>query len=214
MRLANVMANLEMSKTDNPPGSLSIGHLVLVVGPSAVGKDTIMRLAAALVAGDDVIFPKREITRPLESAREDHIPIERAEFDRRVAEDGYLFHWGAHQDFYGIPRSAKTKLEDGKTVVVNVSRTIINEARAGPYPVRIAAITADPEVVAKRLRSRCGMSEEEVQERLSGISAFALGGEDVTVIENNGSPGEAAQALASVIQHLPELKAGCAAPLP
>ena len=56
------------------------GCLVLVVGPSGAGKDTLIRLARAALAGDPrYVFPRRLVTRP-PSADEDNDQIDEAAF--------------------------------------------------------------------------------------------------------------------------------------
>src|SRR5262249_20842835 len=65
------------------PTALPIGpgRLIVVVGPSGAGKDTLIGLARAELAPDSrVIFPKRVITRPSSSA-EDNDAVASASFD-------------------------------------------------------------------------------------------------------------------------------------
>ena len=58
------------------------GRLVLVVGPSGAGKDTLLRLAhAACIDDHEIVFPRRVVTRD-SSAAEDNVAMSPDEFRR------------------------------------------------------------------------------------------------------------------------------------
>ncbi|MCG9916169.1 MAG: phosphonate metabolism protein/1,5-bisphosphokinase (PRPP-forming) PhnN [Phenylobacterium sp.] len=164
------------------------GWLVLVVGPSGVGKDTLIDGArAALADNPQVVFLRREITRPAEAGGEDHQPISETEFQSRQAAGAYLLSWTAHGLCYGAPASALKDLTQGRTVVVNVSRGVIDEARRLYHPVRVIAVSADPDQLAERLRQRGRESAAEVVDRIAQAQAYDVTGDDVVALKNDGS---------------------------
>ena len=127
------------------------GRLILVVGPSGAGKDTLLGLARAACAEDcNIVFPRRVVTREA-SAFEDNEPINRESFARALADGAYAMHWEAHGHCYGLPRAIDDDIRAGRTVIVNVSRTVISAMRAVYADVVVVSITAPPDVLAERL---------------------------------------------------------------
>src|ERR1700753_2364228 len=107
--------------------------LILVVGPSGAGKDTVLGLARRTLAGDRRFrFVRRVITRPESAGGEDHEPVSEVEFARR----GFALQWQAHGLHYGIPLDIVDDLARGIVVVANVSRAIV-AAAADRFTVRV-----------------------------------------------------------------------------
>ena len=98
--------------------------LVLVVGPSGAGKDTLLDAARRKLAGDTRFrFVRRVITRPANAGGEDHDPVTEAEFATRH----FALQWQAHGLRYGIPADIADDLASGRVVIANVSRAVIAE---------------------------------------------------------------------------------------
>ncbi len=172
------------------------GRLVLVVGPSGVGKDTLIGYCRArLNGGGKVVFPRRAITRPAGNDAEDHEAVSEDEFRRRDHAKGFALGWQAHGLSYGVPRSIDDDIAAGKTVVVNVSRSIIDAARRRYPNVRVVSVTATPEILARRLEGRGRESAVDIARRLDRATAVALGGPDLVEIDNSGSPDGAGETL-------------------
>lgn len=152
--------------------------LILVVGPSGAGKDTLLDAARRLLAHDRQFrFIRRVITRPSDAGGEAHEAVTEAEFAQR----DFALQWQAHGLRYGIPADAL----DAPVAIANVSRTVIAEA-AQRFVVRVIEITAPAEVLAARLASRGRESNADVAARLTRSVALPPDIE-VTTVVNDGS---------------------------
>lgn len=175
------------------------GVLVLVVGPSGAGKDTLLDGARAALAGDGRFrFVVREITRPADAGGEAHRAVDETAFRARVAAGGYALHWGAHGLFYGIPSDIEADLAAGRVVVANVSRSVLTEA-AGRYRVVVLEITAPAAVLAARLAARGREDAAAIAARLRrevGLPA----GLDVRRVVNDGDVAAGVGAVVGVLQ--------------
>ncbi|WGD53363.1 phosphonate metabolism protein/1,5-bisphosphokinase (PRPP-forming) PhnN [Bradyrhizobium sp. CB1650] len=190
------------STTVAPERSPAIGpgRLVLVVGPSGAGKDTLLRLAQASCTDDhNVVFPRRVVTRE-SSAAEDNLAVSPDEFRRELDHGDFAVHWEAHGHSYALPREINDDIRAGRTVVVNVSRTVIDALRASYADVMVVAITAPPDVLAQRLASRARLSDGNIAQRLARSVDDAAAQADVTIV-NAGSAEYHGRQLVRVIRN-------------
>lgn len=156
--------------------------LVLVVGPSGAGKDTLLDAAKQALADDPRFhFVRRVITRPADAGGEAHEAVTEEEFARR----DFALQWQAHGLRYGIPADA---VDDNRVAVANVSRTVIAEA-VRRFAARVIEITAPPAVLAARLGARGREGAADVMERLARTVPLPADVHVETVI-NDGSVAE------------------------
>jgi phosphonate metabolism protein PhnN/1,5-bisphosphokinase (PRPP-forming) len=153
--------------------------LVLVVGPSGAGKDTLLAAARRALSDDPRFhFVRRVITRAAGAGGEAHEAVTEAEFAAR----DFALQWQAHGLRYGIPVDA---VEGRAIAVANVSRTIVAMA-AARFAVRVIEVTAPPDILAARLASRGRESPDDVTARLARGVAIPSGVPVDTVV-NDGS---------------------------
>ena len=127
---------------------------MLVVGPSGAGKDTLISIAAArLGAQTRIAFGRRIVTRAADST-EDHDSMTLEAFEAAQARGEFALAWRAHGHGYGVPRAALQRLAAGDTLVFNVSRAVVEAARAQFPRVRVVHVTAPPDVLESRLKAR------------------------------------------------------------
>ncbi len=182
------------------PGAIGPGRLVLVVGPSGAGKDTLLRLAQAACADDqNVVFPRRIVTRA-SSADEDNIAVSPVDFVRSREHGDFAVHWDAHGHSYALPVEINDDIRAGRAVVANVSRTVIGALRQAYANVVVVAITAPPDVLAQRLAARARNSDGNIADRLARSVEDASANADVTIL-NAGSAEYHGRQLVRVIRN-------------
>jgi len=176
------------------------GTLVLVVGPSGAGKDSVIGYCRERLGADaPVVFPRRVVTRA-EGAFEDHDTLSQEDFAHAAEEGAFALHWRAHGLSYGIPASAAADLAAGACVVANVSRLAVEEARRLFSPLVVVLVSARREVLAERLRARGRESEEEIARRLDRAELGGLTGPDVYPLDNSGDLSVAGEAFLALVR--------------
>ena len=176
------------------------GRLVLVVGPSGAGKDTLINGARLACAGDStVVFPRRMVTRPA-SAFEDHDTISCEAFDQAVAAGAFALWWNAHGNSYGIPLSIEDDIRSGRTAVCNVSRTIVDVARGQYAFVAVVLITAPERILQARLASRERGSDGNLTQRIARSAELERSCRPDLVIRNVGRRAVGIRRLLNMIR--------------
>jgi ribose 1,5-bisphosphokinase len=185
--------------SDHRAAAIGPGRLILVVGPSGAGKDTLIALARTACADDpDIVFPRRVITRQA-SASEENEEVSPDAFRDALARGEYAMHWEAHGHCYALPRGIDDELRAGRTVIANVSRTVIGPARCEYADVVVISITAPPQVLAERLAARARSSDGKIEHRLGRTVDETSSRPDATIV-NIGSAEYHARQLVRIIK--------------
>lgn len=172
-----------------------------MVGPSGVGKDTLLAGARAALADDPAfVFARRDITRSPDPDGEDHRAIDQTEFDLIKAAGQYLLDWRAHGLSYGLPAGLQVLRNAGVHVIANGSRATLDEARARLAPLRVVAITAPPALLRARLSARGRETATEIETRVDRAGEHAVNGADVTHVSNAGPVAAGIAALIAALR--------------
>lgn len=172
--------------------------LVLVVGPSGAGKDTLLRGARAALAGDArFVFPRRTITRPADADAEDHDTLSVAAFRDAAAAGKFALTWEAHGLFYGLPAAIADDIRAGRVVVINGSRAALARALAIFPDSRVVLVDATPAERARRLAARGRESAAEIAARIARETPQVPAG--AVIVDNSGAPAAGIAALIAAL---------------
>ena len=160
------------------------GRFIAMVGPSGVGKDSVME---AMVAGNPkIVLARRVITRLSEAGGEAFDGVSEKEFQRRADAGDFALHWPAHGLHYGILQSVDKDLVEGKDVLANLSRAALIAAKGRFARFKIINLTAARDVLDARLVARGRETSAQIAGRLDRASAAFPEGIEALHLDNSG----------------------------
>jgi guanylate kinase len=151
-------------------GSSPPGRLLLITGPSGVGKGTLV--ARLRERHPDLWLSVSATTRSPRAGEEEgrhYFFLDRAAFERQVATGGFL-EWAEFAgNLYGTPRAAvQERLEAGRTVLLEIELEGARQVRRS-FPAGFQVLLRPPsfEELERRIRGRGTDSEEAIARRLA-----------------------------------------------
>lgn len=143
------------------------GLLIVLVGPSGVGKSTISR---QLAEKSNVSYTVSVTTRPKSPHDElgktyEHISAD--EFFKRLDRDEYLEYARVHDGYYATPKHpALDYLESGRDVLLEIDFQGAMQVRYHyPNALLIFVLPPDEQTLIRRLKERGRDSEDAIQKR-------------------------------------------------
>ncbi|MEA3406200.1 MAG: phosphonate metabolism protein/1,5-bisphosphokinase (PRPP-forming) PhnN [Pseudomonadota bacterium] len=176
------------------------GQLFYVIGPSGVGKDSLLNYARQQLGTAPVIFAHRYITRPPELQGENHIYLSETEFNNRLQRGCFKFDWSSHGWQYALGNEVDMWLQQGLNVVMNGSRGYLAEASRRHPEIIPVLITASEVNLRQRLIRRGRETAKGIEERIQRARAFSnLKHSNLVVIENDSTIEQAGDQLVSIL---------------
>ncbi len=160
-----------MAQADNR--NKTRGKLIIVSGPSGVGKSTICK---QVVARTDAHLSVSVTTRPQgpgEQNGREYWFISREEFRKRIEEGSLLEYAEVFGNLYGTPRDKiEEALRAGRTVILEIDIQGGKQVKAiYPQAVMIFILPPSTKVLADRIGGRGRESGEAVARRLGGAGS-------------------------------------------
>lgn len=162
------------------------GRLIAVVGPSGVGKDSLIAGTRARLT--HVHFMQRIITRAADAGGESHRAVTPEAFEHMRAAGELLFDWQAHGLEYGISIDARRLVLQGRSVVFNGSRHALSDQQELWPGMKVIWVTANLTLREARLSNRGRETAEDIGKRLAVNEPAVPPG--ALVVENEGSLDE------------------------
>ena len=177
------------------------GILVLVVGPSGAGKDSVLNGARTAFADDErFVFVQRTITRESGAGFEDNVEATPGTFAAAKAAGAFALFWRAHDLDYGIPVTIEDDLRAQRCVIANVSRSVIELARARYAGTRVVNITARLAVLARRIAIRGREDAVTIEKRLARAGYPFPTSEDIVHLKNTGTVEDAVDRFTQMLR--------------
>ncbi|AVF56345.1 phosphonate metabolism protein/1,5-bisphosphokinase (PRPP-forming) PhnN [Pseudomonas fulva] len=177
------------------------GRLILLIGPSGAGKDSLIDAARPQLAAARVEIARRVITRSPEAKGEAAIGVDAEEFDQMKLQGAFAMHWQANGLQYGIPRQIDEWLAQGRSVLVNGSRGHLAQARIR-YPDLLAIrVDVSLDILRQRLQARGRETQAEIDQRLARHVSLSDAADDgVRTVDNSTTLSTAVEALLGVLR--------------
>ncbi|QFT71969.1 phosphonate metabolism protein/1,5-bisphosphokinase (PRPP-forming) PhnN [Ruegeria sp. THAF33] len=177
---------------------MTLAPVIAVVGPSGVGKDSVMNALVARTPGVQRL--RRVITRPEGEDGEDFDRVSAETFQRMERDGAFALSWHAHGLYYGVPKTITRQRQVAEAVLVNLSRTVLLEAQEVFGDLIVISLTAKPEVLSERLSLRGRESKAEQTRRLDRAQTSLPNGlNQVLEIDNSGAMEDT---VAEILSHL------------
>ena len=158
-----------MSDTTRPTG-----QLLVLSGPSGVGKTTVCDRLHERGELTRIITCTTRLPREGEVAGQHYHFLNTEEFQRKLAEDGFLEHALVHGNYYGTPSDAvQQALATGKTVLLAIDvqgaeqlrKQFVDDGPDSPL-LTVFLLPPDEETLESRLRDRSTEAQEQLALRL------------------------------------------------
>lgn len=133
--------------------------IILIVGPSGVGKDTLIKNIKDNI---DANFVKRYITR-VPSKDELNYFIDKRAFELLKENNFFISTWEAHENRYGI---SKSQIKEGLNII-SISRGAIKDFENFYSDITTIEVTLPKNILYERLKNRGREDEKAIQKRLN-----------------------------------------------
>jgi ribose 1,5-bisphosphokinase len=177
------------------------GNLFLIIGNSGSGKDSLIQwvLNAWPTGKLPPFVPTRLITRPPSPETEGFESISEEQFHQMAGTSAFSLQWKSYGNYYGVRKDIESELAKGHSVLVNVSRQIVEKTRKQFPKVVIIFIRVPFQITEARIRSRGREEGSALESRLKRARKNPEFASADYIIDNSGDIEKAGQQLLDIL---------------
>ena len=181
------------------------GNLIILSGPSGVGKGTVRKVLMDLPDAD--LYYSISLTtrskRPGEEEGRDYYYVSRQEFEKNIENDNLLEYAEFVGNYYGTPADkVEAMRRQGKDVLleieVNGTQKVISKC---PDAITIFLVPPSFEALEARIRGRSTETEEIIQRRLNKAKTELAAASQYKHVVVNDDVNRAAKEILDIIHH-------------
>lgn len=185
---------------------LNAGLLIVLVGPSGVGKSTISRALAETLHVWYTVSVTTRPRRPNEDQGKTYDHVDKNEFFRRLDNDEYLEYAQVYGDYYATPKHpALDYLKQGRDVLLEIDFQGAMQVRYHyPEALLVFIVPPDEPTLLQRLTDRARDSQDEIQKRFRAAKReihMAKGSHAFDYIIINDDLDHAVEEIVKIIRH-------------
>lgn len=180
------------------------GLLVVLSGPSGVGKGTVRKALFAL-GGEDYTYSISMTTRPMRPGEvngRDYFFVTEEEFKKKIEEGGFLEYNYFCGHYYGTPlEQVENALDQGKELILEIEVNGCRQVKEKMMDaVTIFIVPPTKETLYERLKKRGTESDYQIQDRIKKANAeFGLAYQYDYIVVND-SVENAADRIRAIIR--------------
>lgn len=181
---------------------MQTGRLLVISGPSGAGKGTICQ--SLFKRTDNIVFSVSMTTRAPRDGEvhgKNYYFVSKEDFEKKIAEGGFLEYAKVFENYYGTPKQAVIdKLNEGKDVILEIDiQGAMQIKEAYPQAVFIFILPPSMQELRKRITGRGTETEESLNLRLGEALNEISYVEKYDYAVVNGELGEAVDKVESII---------------
>jgi guanylate kinase len=182
------------------------GLLIVLCGPSGVGKSTISRRLAEQLNVSYTVSATTRPKRPQDAEGKTYDHIDRQEFFRRLDSDQFLEYAQVYGDYYGTPKHpALDHMAEGRDVLLEIDVQGALQVRYQyPDALMIFILPPDEPTLLQRLKDRGRDSAEDIHKRFMAAKReihMAKGSRAFDYMVINDNLEHAVEEIGKIIKH-------------
>ena len=180
---------------------MSKGLLIVVSGPSGTGKGTVC--SELLSQAQDLAYSISATTRQPRAGEVDgknYYFMDKADFEKKIAEGGFLEYANVYGNYYGTPLGKiEERLAKGEDILLEIdTQGALNVMKKCPDGLFIFLVPPSLAELERRIRGRGSETEESLQKRMGSACKEIEDGRKYSYVVVNDTVKHAVQRIMAI----------------